>query len=70
MAQLNKRIERIEGIIRERQRAQDTADLVEWFAGAVATLNAGGTLAPDDQELYDEINREIDAMKAGAYDRP
>jgi len=64
MAQLKKRIERIEAEIKDRRFKQDAADLCDWFAGAVATLDAGGTLAPDDQELYDEIIKEIDAMKA------
>ncbi len=64
MAQLIKRIERIEAEIKDRRFKRFAADLCEWFAGAVATLDAGGTLAPDDQELYDEIIKEIDAMKA------
>ena len=64
MGQLKKRIERIEARIIDRRHEKETAEICEWFAGAVATLDAGGTLAPDDQELYDEIIREIDAMKA------
>lgn len=70
MADLNKRIERIEAGIIDRRHEKETDEICEWFAGTVATLDAGGTLAPEDQELYDEIMQEIEAMKAGAYDRP